>query len=222
MFSYIKKRIHAIVNQHNVIDKKAKIDSTAYISGSSIYGDVLVSKKSKIYKTHIEGSVEVGDYTSLWGPGIFVIGRINGIQIGRFCSIARYVSIQEDYHNPNRITTYFLERNLLGSSLRENAVVSKGKVIIGNDVWIGTGAQVLSGVKVGDGAVIGAGAVVTKDVPPYAIVAGNPAKVIRFRFDQKKIDHLLELAWWNWSAEKIRENQKFLLSVSNVEDTNSV
>jgi len=71
------------------------------------------------------------------------------------------------------------------------------KVTIGNDVWIGTRALIMDGVTVGDGAVIGAGAVVTKDVPPYAIVGGVPAKIIKYRFSEKKISQMLELQWWN-------------------------
>ena len=218
MLDYIKKRIHAIVNQYNVIDAEADIEQSAYISGSAIYGNVRISSNSKIYQAHLEGEVKVGAYSSVWGPGIFIIGRINGIEIGKFCSIARYVSIQEDYHNPDRITTYFLERNLLGEPLKDNAVVSKGKIVIGNDVWIGAGAQILSGVRIGDGAIIGAGAVVTKDIPPYAVAGGNPAKVIKYRFGQKKIDELLGLKWWDWPVEKIKENQDFLLSISSLDE----
>ena len=222
MFQYIKNKIYEIVKHHNVINKEAMIDPTAYISGSSIYGNVKIDNKSKIYQSHIEGNVEIGHHTSLWGPGIFMISRINGIKIGKYCSIARYVSIQEDYHNPDRVTTYFLERNLLDQPLRDNAMISKGKITIGNDVWVGAGAQILSGVTIGDGAIVGAGAIVTKDIPPYAIAGGNPAKVIKFRFDQSKIDELMELAWWDWSTEKIKENQDFLLSVSNTKDIKDV
>ena len=222
MLKYIKNKIYEIVTYHNIIDKEAKIDPTAYVSGSSIYGNVRINKGDRIYQSHVEGDVQMGHYSSLWGPGIFVIGRVHGIKIGNFCSIAKYVSIQEDYHNPDRITTYCLERNLLGVVPTDSAMVSKGKIIIGNDVWIGARAQILSGVTVGDGAVVGAGAIVTKDIPPYAIVAGNPAKVIRFRFDQNKIDELMELAWWDWSIEKIKENREFLLSVSSSEDIKDV
>jgi virginiamycin A acetyltransferase len=215
MLNFIRRKIYEIVKHYNVIDKQARINSDAYISGSSIYGNVKIGQGDIVYQSHVEGDVEIGHYSTLWGPGIFVIGRKQGIEIGRFCSIAKYVSIQEDYHNIDRITTYCLERNLLGVTPGESAMVSNGKIVVGNDVWIGARAQILSGVRVGDGAVIGAGSIVTKDVPPYAVVGGNPAKIIKYRFDQKKIDELIELAWWNWSIEKIKENYQFLLSVSN-------
>ncbi|EKO3576514.1 CatB-related O-acetyltransferase [Vibrio metschnikovii] len=79
-------------------------------------------------------------------------------------------------------------------------------VIIGNDVWIAAGAVITRGIKIGDGAVIGANAVVTKDVPPYAIVAGIPAKVIKYRFTPEIIQRLLDIQWWNWEEIKIKEN----------------
>jgi len=85
-------------------------------------------------------------------------------------------------------------------------MVIKGDTIIGNDVWIGNSVTIMPGVKIGDGAVIGTNAVVTKDVEPYSIVAGNPAKLIRKRFDDDTINFLLELKWWDWSIEKIAEN----------------
>lgn len=89
---------------------------------------------------------------------------------------------------------------------------SKGDTIIGNDVWLGYDSTILPGVKIGDGAIIGAKSVVTKDVEPYTIVGGNPAKVIRKRFDDKTIEELLKIQWWNWSKEKITRNIKYLIN----------
>nr|WP_268258242.1 CatB-related O-acetyltransferase [Bacillus massiliigorillae] len=83
---------------------------------------------------------------------------------------------------------------------------NKGDIIIGNDVWIGYEAVILAGVTIGDGAIIGSRALVTKDVPPYTIVGGMPAKPIRKRFSEQTISSLLEIKWWNWSKEKISRN----------------
>lgn len=217
----IKKKIYGISNEFSNIGENCKINPSAYISGSDLSGNIQVEEKCKIYKAHIQGKVKLGKYSSLWGPNIFLIGRINGIEVGNFCSIARNVSIQEDYHNSQRTTTYFIERNLFEIEQRNDAEVSKGPIIIGNDVWIGAGAQILSGVKVGDGAIIGAGAIVTKSVPPYAIVGGNPAILLGFRFDENKIKKLLKLSWWNWPETKIIQNKEFLLSEVNFDLLNN-
>ncbi len=83
---------------------------------------------------------------------------------------------------------------------------NKGNIVVGNDVWIGYEAVILAGVTIGDGAIIGARAVVTKDVPPYTIVGGVPAKPIRKRFNEEMIDTLLKLKWWDWSKERIAKN----------------
>ena len=91
---------------------------------------------------------------------------------------------------------------------------TKGDVVIGNDVWIGFGATILSGVTIGDGAAIGACSVVTRDVPPYAIAAGNPVQVIRYRFDEETIQKLLQIKWWDWSEEKVTENIHLICSDS--------
>lgn len=212
IFENVKRKIALMVSQYNFIDENVYIHKKAYISGSTLSGKINIMEGVKIYKTHLEGLLTVGRYTSLWGPNIAILGRIYGVEIGAFCSIARNVSIQEDNHNVLRNTTYYLEKNLLELSLSSNANVSKGAIIIGNDVWIGSGAQVLSGVTIGNGAVIAAGAVVTKDVSPYAIVAGNPAQVIKFRFDEEKIAYLLQLKWWEWDIDKIKDNISFLTS----------
>jgi acetyltransferase-like isoleucine patch superfamily enzyme len=91
---------------------------------------------------------------------------------------------------------------------------TKGDVVIGSDVWIGNGATILSGVNIGDGAVIAARAVVVKDVPPYSIVGGNPAKIIKYRFSEPTIKQLLRIAWWNWPKEKIAKHVKTLCSTN--------
>ncbi len=92
-------------------------------------------------------------------------------------------------------------------------VYAKGPTIIGNDVLIMYNAMVLSGVTIGDGAIVGAGAVVTKDVPPYAIVAGNPARVIKYRFSEEQIKALLQIRWWNWTDKEIRNFEKYFHDV---------
>lgn len=212
MLNYIRKKIHGIASQYNTIDSVEVIDPSVYISGSSVHGAVSVGEGSKIFQSFIEGEVKIDRYTSLWGPNLHISGQRHGVRIGAFCSIARNVSIQEEGHNPQRVTTYFLERNLLEIPMNENAVVSKGPITIGNDVWIGAGAQIMSGVKIADGAIVAAGAIVTKDVPPYAIVGGNPAKIIKYRFSERKIAELMEMQWWDWPVEKIRERSAFLLS----------
>ena len=94
---------------------------------------------------------------------------------------------------------------------------NKGDIIIGNDVWIGYDAIIMSGVKIGDGAIIGTRALVTKDVMPYTIVGGAPAKPIKKRYDDDKISKLLEIKWWNWTAEKIQRNIKYI-QVGDIEN----
>ena len=134
------------------------------------------------------------------------------VEIGSFCSIALNVTILAGgEHNVHWATTYPL-RIAFGHPRagQDGQPKTKGKITIGNDVWIGDGATILSGVTIGDGAVIGAGAVVVKDIAPYAIVAGNPARLIRFRFSAETIAKLLVIAWWNWPIEKIEANTSML------------
>lgn len=87
-----------------------------------------------------------------------------------------------------------------------------GDIIIENDVWIGANSTILSGIKICNGAVVGTGSVVTKDVPPYAIVAGNPAKIVKYRFSEEQIEKLLKIQWWNWDEQKIQENSHLFWS----------
>lgn len=146
---------------------------------------------------------KIGKYT-YGAPEIFPFGLNNKFEIGKFCSIADKVKIfLGGNHTVNSPTTYILNY-LFKGDMEES--LSKGDVIIGNDVWIGYGALILSGVKIGDGAVIGAHAVVAKNVEPYSIVVGNPAREVRKRFDDKTIKKLLEIRWWDWPIGKIKIN----------------
>jgi len=159
------------------------------------YGNVSVSSK-----------VEIGRFTSINGPSTRVAAAINNIKIGSFCSIASGTVIQEYYHKYNRITTYYINKNIFEGKVGDD-IFSKGDIVIEDDVWIGSNVVILSGVTIGRGSIIGAGSLVTKDVPRYSIVGGNPAKVMKSRFKDSTIDYLEGLEWWNWSIEKLRDNK---------------
>lgn len=131
------------------------------------------------------------------------------LKIGSFCSLGRDLSILMAGEHPTKfISTYpfghpkFID--FIGGKPNAWKSLSKGDVVIGSDVWIGIGVTILSGVTIGHGAVIAANSTVTKDIPPYAIVGGNPAKLIRKRFDDDVVNLLLELRWWELDLEKIK------------------
>jgi acetyltransferase-like isoleucine patch superfamily enzyme len=153
----------------------------------------------------IDPRYEIGAYT--YGKPEVRFWQDGTLKIGKFCSISSKVTILLDgNHDMEKVTTYPLSHGFLGIAHdRPVNYPCKRHVVIGNDVWIAYGATILPGVTVGDGAVIGAMAVVTKDVEPYAIIGGNPAALIRKRFDDATITKLLELRWWDWPDEKIHE-----------------
>ena len=135
------------------------------------------------------------------------------LKIGAFCSFAGGVQIfLGGEHRTDWVTTFPFPAFWGDADKIEGWAKTRGDVVIGNDVWIGAEALVMSGVRIGNGAVIGARAVVTKDVPPYAIVAGVPAKVVRMRFDGESIARLEALAWWDWDDSKITRYLPSLLS----------
>lgn len=147
-------------------------------------------------------------------PQVYAWEAGTKLSIGNYCSIADGVRILlGGEHRTDWITTSPLRvLNDLPGAWGDGHPATKGDIHIGSDVWIGTGAIILSGVTVGDGSVVGAGAVVTRDVAPYAIVAGNPAVVIRFRFDEDIRAALQRIAWWNWPRERVLEEVASLCS----------
>ncbi|WP_439816491.1 CatB-related O-acetyltransferase [Zavarzinia sp. CC-PAN008] len=127
------------------------------------------------------------------------------IDVGAFCSFGPEVLLfGAADHATDRVATYPLRTNLWAPPGQNTDAVTRGGVVIGADVWLGARALVLSGVTVGPGAVIGAGAVVTRDVAPYAIVTGNPARQVRLRLPPELVAGLLRIAWWTWPDERIR------------------
>lgn len=138
--------------------------------------------------------------------------RPHQVTIGNYCSVARNVEFMiGGNHRTDWISTFpFPEALAAGSPF------SRGPIVIGSDVWIGKNALILSGVRIGHGAVIGAGSVVTRDVRPYAVVAGNPAREHRRRFTDGQIDALLSIEWWNWPRDELQTLGALLIS-DNVE-----
>ena len=134
--------------------------------------------------------------------------------IGKFCQIATGVRfiMNGSNHAMNGFSTYPFKVFGDAWSTASLEVISKGDTVIGNDVWIGNGVTIMPGVQIGDGVIIGTNSVVTKDVEPYTIVAGNPAREIRKRFDEESIQLLLALKWWDWDVSKITDHLDIITS----------
>ena len=177
-----------------------------------------ISRYAQYTRDILKGkNFEIGDYS--YGTPTVLPHPGRKLKIGKFCSIAPGVTIFLGLnHRSDLITTYpfraFPDNWPRAKFLKGEEVnaISRGDVIIGNDVWIGYRATILSGVKIGDGAVVGAMAVVTKDVEPYCIVAGNPARTVGKRFDDDTIRKLLEIRWWDWPIGKINDNLEVICS----------
>ncbi|MDD4370451.1 MAG: CatB-related O-acetyltransferase [Anaerostipes sp.] len=194
------------------------------ISESKIYprtGD----KQTVYLKNVVHGeNIHIGEYTIyndfVHNPIDFEKNNVlyhypinhDKLEIGKFCSIACGAKFlfTSGNHTMKSLSTYtfpiFFEEWDLDVKDITSAWDNKGNIVIGNDVWIGYEAVIMAGVHIGDGAIIGTRAVVTKDVPPYTIVGGVPAKEIKKRFDQKTVDGLLDMKWWDWDRQKIQEN----------------
>lgn len=146
---------------------------------------------------------KIGEHTYGF-PRVLSWGEGSTLEIGRYCSIAEEVVILlGGEHRPDWITTYPFSATFPEASEFSGHPRSKGNVVIGHDVWIGQGAMILSGVTVGNGAVVAARSLVVDDVPPYAVVGGNPARIIRYRFSSSQIEALESIQWWHWPREKI-------------------
>jgi virginiamycin A acetyltransferase len=167
----------------------------------------IFTKDDERYKNFL-----IGDYT-YGSPRVKVYDPNTNLKIGKFCSIAENVSILlGGEHITNWVSTYPFPFFFDSAKNIQYLPLSKGDIVIGNDVWIGYGTIILSGVTIGDGSVIAAGSVITKSVAPYAIVGGNPAKLIRYRFSAEIILMLEKMQWWEWPLEKIIASAPIIMS----------
>ena len=218
MFDCLKQKIVKLIHRRRGLF----VDGTSHINRRITFADRF--KNAKIIDSNIQldligdgcfiehttayGHIELGNYVSISGPGT-ILHSVNGkIKIGSFTSIAENVSIQEFNHDMSKPTTAAVQLYFFTHRF-EDDVVSKGDVIIDEDVWVGSNAVILSGVHIGRGAVVAAGSVVTKDVPAYSIVAGVPAKILKMRFSEEQIIKLENLQWWSWSKEEIMNHKEF-------------
>lgn len=187
------------------LGKEPFIHPSAHVINSHLGEWTEIGPNTKIEET------EFGDYSYTSGDNEIIYSSI-----GKFCSIASHVRINPVNHPMWRVTQHHITYRLVQYELADQDDVDffkwrrEHRVTIGHDVWIGHGAIIMPGVRIGTGAVIGAGSVVTKDIPPYTIAVGVPAKPIRRRFSEEVAEKLMKLEWWNWDRGQIEERFKDL------------
>lgn len=166
-----------------------------------------IGEGCSISDARIYGNVTIGRFVDIVGPGTIVKALGQNIHIKSFSSIGQHVSVLDFSHMPERITSNFIHHKIFGEHFSSD-LTTKGAVVIEEDVWIGSNAVILPGVIVGRGSVVGAGSVVSRDVPRYSVVGGNPAVILSKRFSSSTISYLEELEWWNWDTDRLIQSKK--------------
>jgi acetyltransferase-like isoleucine patch superfamily enzyme len=176
----------------------AVISPDAFMENATLSDYVKIHSRAFILNAKIGTCSYVGHDTSL-----------KFIEIGKFCSIGPHVKTGLGVHPTELVSThpiFYSNMGQCGLVLRARSIFDEQRLtVVGNDVWIGAGAILIDGVTVNDGAIVGAGAVVTSDVPPYAIVGGCPAKIIRYRASPEEVAAMRRLAWWDWPSDKLAQ-----------------
>lgn len=200
-----------MMDEYSYQGKDCKLSEEAEIIESTLKDEVVVGKGTRVIHSQLGKKVQLENNNTIMyatlgnycytGPNT----NIRNAELGSFNSISWNVSIGGNTHDLNKVTTHsFIVYPKWGMGANSNWESVKEPCIIENDVWIAAGVNILRGVTVGSGAVIGAGAVVTKDVPPYSVVVGNPGRVIRMRYSDEIIERMLQLKWWELPTEVIK------------------
>lgn len=179
-----------------------------------ITADCIIDKRATIHRWAKVKRSSIGAYTYISNNTI-----VDNVEMGKFCSIADNIRIGLPSHNPSLLSIsplFTIKRNAVKTSWVEQDFndFESQRTVIGHDVWIASHALVMGGLSIGNGAIVAAGAVVTKDVPPYAVVGGVPAKIIKYRFEPEVIEQLEALQWWNLPDDVLRKH----LSAFQTED----
>jgi len=212
---------------NSTLDESVKVYNNAMIDKSKLREGVIVGDDTIILSSELENNISINrrNYILRSSIGRYSYTGLNTIikssEVGRFCSISWNVSIGGNNHPSDRVTNstltrfHFLKHGKRDAYSKEALKDTYGKMkkcVIGNDVLISSNVVILRDVVIGNGAVIGAGSVVTKDVEPYSVVVGVPAKKIKMRFEPPIIDALQEISWWDWPIEIIHENLDLIYS----------
>lgn len=207
--------VRSLINKYKFLSqcksKNIKIDYMSYIT------DSIMNDNSTIYQNVRLHNVDLGSFSYVANDT-----RILGANIGKFCSIGPSCRIGLGKHpSRNFVSThpiFFSKESHVGITFtNENLYQEFGKITIGNDVWIGANVIIKDDLNVGDGAIIGAGSIVTKNVADFAIVAGNPAKLIRYRFTPEQIEKLKLLKWWDMDIKELEEIYTHLDNIDNID-----
>lgn len=211
------------------INNNSGIGEYTEVSGSKVGEFITIAKNSIVINSSFEEKLVIYEnckiYNSKVGRHSYISegGRLFNTSIGRYCSIGPNVIFGHGKHPIEFISTspiFYSPIKQTGSSFIEKGSFQEfPEIIVGNDIWVGANCYIKYGIKIGDGAVVGAGSVVTKDVPPYAIVGGVPAKIIKYRFPEEVVSKLKIINWWDWSDTELKERlDLFQKEIHNIND----